>query len=96
MPVISTRFTSRAYAAVSAAPCLDHDQRNRLTVRHGQARFLVLAESIRMAVELIRSTRFFPAAPYAYAAQAQQADLIFTAGACPLDGQGQVVASSSR
>ena len=31
-------------------------------------------------------------APYAYAAKAQQADLIFTAGACPLDGQGQVVA----
>lgn len=45
-----------------------------------------------MAVELIRSTRLFPGAPYAYAARARQADLIFTAGACPLDEQGQVVA----
>jgi enamine deaminase RidA (YjgF/YER057c/UK114 family) len=47
-----------------------------------------------MAVELIRSTRLFPGVPYAYAARAQQADLIFTAGACPLDGQGKVVAAA--
>lgn len=46
------------------------------------------------AVELIRSTRLFPGVPYAYAASAQQADLIFTAGACPLDGQGNVVAGA--
>jgi enamine deaminase RidA (YjgF/YER057c/UK114 family) len=45
-----------------------------------------------MAVELIRSTRLFPGAPYAYAAKTHQADLIFTAGACPLDEQGRVVA----
>jgi enamine deaminase RidA (YjgF/YER057c/UK114 family) len=45
-----------------------------------------------MAVNLIRSTRLFPGAPYSYAARASQGDLIFTAGACPLDQQGQVVA----
>jgi enamine deaminase RidA (YjgF/YER057c/UK114 family) len=45
-----------------------------------------------MAVNLIRSTRLFPGAPYAYAARASQGDLIFTAGACPIDGQGRVVA----
>lgn len=45
-----------------------------------------------MAVNLIRSTRLFPGAPYAYAARASQGDLIFTAGACPLDEQGQAVA----
>ena len=41
-----------------------------------------------MAVNLIRSTRLFPDAPYAYAARASQDDLIFTAGACPLYEQG--------
>lgn len=45
-----------------------------------------------MAVELVRSARLFPGAPYAYAAKVSQPDLIFTAGACPLDEQGQVVA----
>lgn len=45
-----------------------------------------------MAVNLIRSTLLFPGAPYAYAAKASQGDLVFTAGACPLDEQGQVVA----
>ncbi len=45
-----------------------------------------------MAVNLIRTARLFPGAPYAYAAKASQGDLIFTAGACPLDEQGQVVA----
>ena len=45
-----------------------------------------------MAVNLIRSTRLFPGVPYAYAARASQGDLIFTAGACPLDEQGRVVA----
>lgn len=38
-----------------------------------------------MAVQLVRSTRLFPGVPYAYAARAHQPDLIFTAGACPLD-----------
>jgi enamine deaminase RidA (YjgF/YER057c/UK114 family) len=45
-----------------------------------------------MAVNLIRTARLFPGAPYAYAARASQGDLIFTAGACPLDERGQVVA----
>jgi len=45
-----------------------------------------------MAVNLVRSTRLFPGAPYAYAAKASGDVLIFTAGACPLDEQGQVVA----
>ncbi len=42
-------------------------------------------------VHLVRSTRLFPDAPYAYAARAHRPDLIFTAGACPLDEHGHVV-----
>ncbi|HEX3490223.1 MAG TPA: RidA family protein [Streptosporangiaceae bacterium] len=45
-----------------------------------------------MSVSLIRSTRLFPGAPYAYAAQAGPGGLILTAGACPLDDQGEVTA----
>jgi enamine deaminase RidA (YjgF/YER057c/UK114 family) len=45
-----------------------------------------------MPAELLRSTRLFPGAPYAYAAAAPGTGVIFTAGACPLDEQGQVVA----
>jgi enamine deaminase RidA (YjgF/YER057c/UK114 family) len=45
-----------------------------------------------VTVHLVRSTRLFPDAPYAYAARAHQPDLIFTAGACPLDEHGHVVA----
>ena len=45
-----------------------------------------------MAVQLVRSTRLFAGAPYAYAARAQRPDLVFTAGACPLDEHGDVVA----
>jgi len=45
-----------------------------------------------MAVNLVRSTRLFRGAPYAYAAKASGGVLIFTAGACPLDERGHVVA----
>jgi enamine deaminase RidA (YjgF/YER057c/UK114 family) len=45
-----------------------------------------------MTVSLIRSDRLFPGAPYAYAAVTNRAGLVFTAGACPLDEQGQVTA----
>ena len=51
-----------------------------------------MAVSGAMAVNLIRTARLLPGAPYACAARAGQGDLIFTAGACPLDQQGQVVA----
>jgi enamine deaminase RidA (YjgF/YER057c/UK114 family) len=51
-----------------------------------------MAESGAMSVSLIRSTRLFPGAPYAYAAQASPAGLILTAGACPLDERGEVTA----
>jgi enamine deaminase RidA (YjgF/YER057c/UK114 family) len=50
-----------------------------------------MADSVGKAVNLVRSTRLFPGAPYAYAARASQGDLVFTAGACPLDEQGRVV-----
>ena len=46
-----------------------------------------------MPAELVRSTRLFPGAPYAYAAAAPGTGVIFTGGACPLDQQGNVVAS---
>ncbi len=45
-----------------------------------------------MSAELVRSARLFPGAPYAYAATAAGTGLVFTAGACPLDDQGQVIA----
>jgi len=45
-----------------------------------------------MSAELVRSTRLFAGAPYAYAATAAGTGLVFTAGACPLDDQGRVVA----
>ena len=45
-----------------------------------------------MEVNLIRSRQLVPGAPYAYAATAPQAGLIFTAGACPLDEAGEVTA----
>jgi enamine deaminase RidA (YjgF/YER057c/UK114 family) len=45
-----------------------------------------------MAVELVRSNRLFSGVPYAYAATAPEIGLIVTAGACPLDAQGRVVA----
>ena len=51
-----------------------------------------MTDFVAMAVELVRSARLFPGAPYAYAVKASQPDLIFTAGACPLDEQGQVIA----
>src|ERR1700747_2144402 len=45
-----------------------------------------------MAVELVRSNRLFSGIPYAHAATAPEIGLIVTAGACPLDDQGRVVA----
>lgn len=51
---------------------------------------VAVAESAAMGVTLIRSSRLFPRAPYAYAAAIDQAGLIFTAGACPLDQSGEV------
>ena len=45
-----------------------------------------------MTVELVRTNRLFSGIPYAYAATAPEIGLIVTAGACPLDDQGRVVA----
>jgi enamine deaminase RidA (YjgF/YER057c/UK114 family) len=42
-----------------------------------------------MAVELVRSARL-AAAPYAHASVAAPGELVFTAGACPLDEHGTV------
>ena len=44
-----------------------------------------------MPVNLIRSHSLYAGVPYAYAATSAPGSLIFTAGACPLDGNGQVV-----
>ena len=45
-----------------------------------------------MSAELVRSSQLFPGAPYACAATAAGTGLVFTAGACPLDYEGRVVA----
>jgi enamine deaminase RidA (YjgF/YER057c/UK114 family) len=43
-----------------------------------------------MTVHLIRSDSLYTGVPYAYASVAPPGSLIFTAGACPLDDNGQV------
>jgi enamine deaminase RidA (YjgF/YER057c/UK114 family) len=43
-----------------------------------------------MTIKLIRSDSLYTGAPYAYAAIAPPSALIFTAGACPLNGNGEV------
>jgi enamine deaminase RidA (YjgF/YER057c/UK114 family) len=45
-----------------------------------------------MTVRLIRSGRLWAGVPYAYAATGGPAALVFTAGACPLGPDGEVVA----
>ena len=44
-----------------------------------------------MAVELIRADRLYPGVPYAYASIAPPGALVFTAGACPLDEDENIV-----
>jgi enamine deaminase RidA (YjgF/YER057c/UK114 family) len=51
-----------------------------------------MTDSADMTVKLVRSSRLYAGAPYAYAATAPGTSLIFTAGACPLNEQGTVVA----
>jgi enamine deaminase RidA (YjgF/YER057c/UK114 family) len=42
-------------------------------------------------VRLVRADRLFGGVPYAYASVCGPGDLVFTAGACPLDAEGAVV-----
>jgi enamine deaminase RidA (YjgF/YER057c/UK114 family) len=51
-----------------------------------------VTDTVGMAAEFVRSARLFSGAPYAYAATAPETGLVVTAGACPLDDQGRVVA----
>lgn len=44
------------------------------------------------SVELIRTSSLTDRAPYAYASVVPAGRLVFTAGACPLDAEGNVVA----
>jgi enamine deaminase RidA (YjgF/YER057c/UK114 family) len=46
----------------------------------------------RMPPQLVRSADLYPGAPYAYASIAPPGGLIFTAGACPIDSDGDVTA----
>jgi enamine deaminase RidA (YjgF/YER057c/UK114 family) len=43
-------------------------------------------------MDLVSSSRLYPDAPYEYASVAREGALVFTAGACPLDDSGTVVA----
>ena len=45
-----------------------------------------------MPAHLVRSDQLYPGAPYAYAAIAPPGNLIFTAGACPINEDGDVQA----
>lgn len=46
-----------------------------------------------MTVRLVRSARLYSGVPYAYASVGGPAALVFTAGACPLSPDGEVVAA---
>src|SRR3954471_1232957 len=48
--------------------------------------------SLEPAIALIRPEQLTTKAPYAYAAVAGPGQLVFTAGACPLDADGRTVA----
>lgn len=45
----------------------------------------------RVAVKLIRAERLYDSVPYAYAAIAPPGALVFTAGACPIDQNDEIV-----
>ena len=45
-----------------------------------------------MGPSLVSPPSLYPGAPYEYAAVAREGSLVFTAGACPLDMSGTVVA----
>jgi enamine deaminase RidA (YjgF/YER057c/UK114 family) len=45
-----------------------------------------------MRARLVRSDSLYAGAPYAYASVAPPGSLIFTAGACPIDENGKVIA----
>jgi enamine deaminase RidA (YjgF/YER057c/UK114 family) len=47
--------------------------------------------SIPTDIERVKPANLFPDAPYAYASVAPAGDLVFTAGACPLDEDGVTV-----
>lgn len=51
-----------------------------------------MRDDVPMSVELVRAPSLTDAAPYAYAAVVAPGSLVFTAGACPLDDDGAVVA----
>ena len=44
-----------------------------------------------MTVRLVRSDRLYAGVPYAYASVGDSAALVFTAGACPLSADGEVI-----
>lgn len=50
-----------------------------------------MTDSVGMTARYVRG-RLFPGAPYACAASSPESGLVITAGACPLDVRGQVVA----
>lgn len=45
-----------------------------------------------MRPSLVSPPSLYPGAPYEYAAVAREGSLVFTAGACPLDAEGQIIA----
>jgi enamine deaminase RidA (YjgF/YER057c/UK114 family) len=48
-----------------------------------------------MTVSLVRTDRLYGSVPYAYASVVPAGALVFTAGACPLDGNGLVVGAGN-
>jgi len=47
---------------------------------------------VAIGIELVRPAGLAPAVPYAYAAVTDPGRMVFTAGACPLDAEGAIVA----
>lgn len=50
-----------------------------------------MTDSALIRPQFVRSGKLFPGAPYEYAAVAPPGSLVFSAGACPIDGSGRVV-----
>jgi len=71
---------------------IESQARTAALIRCGNQHAVRMTHSIDMTAELVRSNRLFSGVPYAYAATVAETGLIVTAGACPLDVQGRVVA----
>jgi enamine deaminase RidA (YjgF/YER057c/UK114 family) len=84
----------RAARSVAASPRLVAALLRRRHRCHGTASFASRADSDTAPVNrtLIHTPGLYAGVPYSYAAIASSGSTVFTAGACPIDSEGRVVA----